>query len=92
MIAPDFQEEAPNSDKVEPYDERHLVDYLRLLDADAEGSDWQEAARLILQIDPVEQPARAKAMHETHLARARWMSRVGYRQLAERGHEKPPMS
>jgi hypothetical protein len=28
------------------YDHEHLVTYLRLLDADAEGADWAEVARL----------------------------------------------
>jgi hypothetical protein len=26
------------------YDQEHLVTYLRLLDADAEGADWREVA------------------------------------------------
>jgi hypothetical protein len=28
------------------YDEEHLVTYLRLLDADAEGADWRDVARV----------------------------------------------
>jgi hypothetical protein len=31
-----------------PSEEEHLVTYLRLLDADAGGLDWEEASRVIL--------------------------------------------
>ena len=34
------------------YDEQHLITYLRLLDADAEGADWREVARIVLHLDP----------------------------------------
>jgi hypothetical protein len=46
-----------------------LVAYLRLLDADAEGADWQEVARIVLHIDPIREPARARKAFESHLAR-----------------------
>ena len=29
----------------------HLVTYLRLLDADAEGADWREVAKIVLNVD-----------------------------------------
>jgi hypothetical protein len=89
MADRDFLDEAPTSDTVTAYDERHLVTYLRLLDADAEGADWREAVKIIFDIDPASCPAQARRLHGTHLARARWMSRTGYSQLASRGHEKP---
>ena len=38
------------------YDERHAVTYLRLLDADAEGADWREVAKIVLHIDPAREP------------------------------------
>jgi hypothetical protein len=63
----------------------HLVTYLRLLDADAEGADWREVARIVLQADPVEEPERAKRMWASHLARAEWMTETGYRHLLRRG-------
>jgi hypothetical protein len=34
------------------YDEEHLMTYLRLLDADVEGADWRDGARIVLHIDP----------------------------------------
>ncbi len=38
--------------------------------------------RLILGIDPDSEPERARKAVESHLARARWMTEVGYRHLA----------
>jgi hypothetical protein len=66
---------------VNAYDERHLTTYLRLLDAAEEGADWREVVAVIFGIDPEREPERAKIVHESHLARARWMSAAGYRQL-----------
>jgi len=76
-----FDDVAPDVPKLTPYDEAHLTDYLRLLDADAEGVDWREAAAIIFGIDPAIELHRAESMHATHLARARWMTEVGYAHL-----------
>jgi hypothetical protein len=92
MIDHDFLDEAPTSDQLQPYDERHLVTYLQLLDAEADRADWKETVRRVLHCNPDDCVERAKKMLESHLARARWMSREGYRQLAARGHEKPPIN
>jgi hypothetical protein len=89
MAERDLLDEAPTSDKLTEYDERHLEDYLRLLDADREGADWREALIHIFGIDPDQHSVKARRFHETHLARALWMTRFGYLQLAARGHEKP---
>jgi len=67
------------------YDEQHLVTYLRLLDADAEGADWREVANVVLHIDPDREPGRAKRAWESHLARAKWMTESGYRHLLHGG-------
>ena len=56
------------------YDYEHLVTYLRVLDAEADEADWTEVARIVLHIDPANEPARARHAWESHLARARWMS------------------
>lgn len=82
-----FDERPPDLPQLTHYDESHLTDYLRLLDADADGADWREAAGLIFGIDAAAEPDRAKAMHESHLARARWMTEVGYAHLL--GSEGP---
>jgi hypothetical protein len=58
---------------------KHFTTYLRLLDANAEGADWAEAARSILHLDPSDEPARAWRAWETHLARAKWLTERGYR-------------
>lgn len=81
MITCQFEDCAPESVQLTAYDESHLVDYLRLLDADAAGADWREAAALIFGIDVDAEPPRARAMHASHLARARWMTEVGYAYL-----------
>jgi hypothetical protein len=74
-------DQAPTADDLTGYDHDHLVTYLRLLDADAEGADWAEVARIVLHIDPSHEPERARRAFESHLARARWMSHHGYRDL-----------
>jgi hypothetical protein len=58
----------------------HLVTYLRLLDADAEGAAWQEAARIVLSLDVETDLERANRVWASHLARAKWMTEQGYRQ------------
>ncbi len=80
-VDPPVADGAPDADVLTGYDEEHLVTYLRLLDADAEGADWTEAARIVLHIDPSREPARARRAWESHLARARWLTEHGYRHL-----------
>jgi hypothetical protein len=53
-------DEAPNSAVLTSYDKDHLTVYIRLLDAEADGADWMEAALTVLRIDPIRQPARAR--------------------------------
>ena len=53
LLDPPVADTAPDATVLTAYDEDHLVTYLRLLDADSEGADWQEVARLVLHIDPV---------------------------------------
>jgi hypothetical protein len=71
-------DEAPSSSALTSYDKEHLLTYLRLLDAQAEGAEWDEAALLVLNIDPVREPARARRVWESHLARAKWLTAQGY--------------
>jgi type VI secretion system activator RovC-like protein len=83
-LDPDVAELAPADSTLTPYDFEHLITYFRLLDADAEGADWREVARIVLHIDP-ERERRARKAHESHLARARWMTEHGYRHLLRSG-------
>jgi hypothetical protein len=67
------------------YDERHAITYMRLLDADAEGADWRKVARIVLHIAPDREPARSRQAFDSDLARAKWMTKDGYRHLLRRG-------
>jgi Uncharacterized conserved protein (DUF2285) len=80
-LDPPVADQAPVADGLTDYDHGHLVTYLRLLDADAEGADWAEVARIVLHIDPSGEPDRARRAWESHLARAKWMTEHGYRDL-----------
>lgn len=81
MSIPAFDDRPPDSPHVTAYDERHLKTYIRLLDADEEGADWREVVRVLFGLDPDREPERARIVHESHLARARWMTEHGYRDL-----------
>ncbi|WP_082905421.1 DNA -binding domain-containing protein [Bradyrhizobium centrolobii] len=78
---PDVADVAPSESVLTTYDEQHLVTYWRLLDAEADGADWKEVARIVLHIDPNREPERARAAFDSHLARAKWMAEHGYRHL-----------
>jgi hypothetical protein len=79
---------APDEPTLTPYDEQHAVTYVRLLDAEKDNAEWQEVARIVLHIDPDKDPARARRCYESHLARAKWAARHGYRHLLSRGWPK----
>jgi hypothetical protein len=70
---------APTASIPTAYDEQHAITYLRLLDAEAEGADWQEVARIVLHIDPAREPGRARRAWEAYLARARKMTELDQR-------------
>lgn len=74
-------DQAPTANQLTDYDRLHLITYIRLLDADADGIPWEEASRSILHIDPETELERARRAHQSHLARAQWMTRVGYRHI-----------
>jgi type VI secretion system activator RovC-like protein len=80
-LDPGVADAAPTADALTPYDMQHLVTYLRLLDADVEGADWTEVARIVLHINPVIEPFRAHLAWQSHLVRAKWMTRHGYQHL-----------
>ncbi|WP_082077403.1 DUF2285 domain-containing protein [Bradyrhizobium sp. LTSPM299] len=76
---------APTDTMLTVYDEQHMITYLRLLDADADGADWREVTQIVLHIDPDREPDRAREAFDSHLARAKWMTEHGYRQLLRGG-------
>jgi hypothetical protein len=83
MSKPPFKDSPPLTDRVNAYDEAHAATYLRLLDAAEEGADWQEVAAIVFGLDVDADPERARRMHDTHLARAQWMTEKGYKHLLE---------
>lgn len=83
MTMPAFQDRPPLTERVNAYDERHLPTYVRLLMAEEEGADWREVVLVLFGLDPTSEPDRAKIVHDSHLARAHWMTETGYRHLLE---------
>ena len=69
----------PSGDAPTDYDWAHRVCYLRLLDADADGADWREVARVVLGLDPERHPDQVHRTWRSHLDRAIWMATHGYR-------------
>ena len=84
-LDPEVADLAPTDSVLTIYDEEHIITYLRLLDADAEGADWREVVQLVLHIDPRLEPDRARRAFDSHLARAKWMTEHGYRHLLRGG-------
>jgi hypothetical protein len=57
---PDVADVGPSDSVLTVYDEEHVITYLRLLDADAQGADWREVARIVLHLDPEQESDRAR--------------------------------
>lgn len=76
-VDPDVADVAPNETALTAYDEQHVVTYIRLLQAQGEGADWREVARIVLHIDPEREPDRARNAYQSHLARAKWVIEQG---------------
>jgi hypothetical protein len=81
LLRPSVADEAPFENTLTSYDERHLLVYADLLETEADGGDWDEAALLALRIDPVLEPVRARRVWENHITRARWLAAHGYGHL-----------
>jgi hypothetical protein len=77
----DFLDQPPESRTLTDYDRKHMILYLRLLDADADGADWREAVQILFGLDTRVDEDRARRIHAAHLARAKWMTEHGYRHL-----------
>jgi hypothetical protein len=80
----EIADEVPWADCLTEYDKAHLVTYLRLLDANAEGASTEVMAEVVLGIDPAREPQRAAKAVASHLRRAQWMTDHGYRDLLRR--------
>jgi len=75
---PLLADEAPGADTLTGYDEEHLITYRGLLDAEREGAEWDEAALLVLFIDPIREPARARQVWRATSHSAKWLIEHGY--------------
>jgi hypothetical protein len=76
-LDPDVADVAPTDSALTTYDEQHVLTYTRLLQAESEGADWREVARIVLHIDADREPDRARNAYESHLARAKWVTEQG---------------
>lgn len=81
MKPADYLDAPPESSMLTDYDRLHMKVYMRVLDAATDGADWREAAAIIFGLDPDAEPERARRVHDSHLARAHWMTEHGYQQL-----------
>jgi hypothetical protein len=79
--SPQFLDKPPESQALTTYDREHMTLYIRLLDAARDGADWREAVQILFGLDPTKDPERCRRIHDSHLARARWMTEHGYREL-----------
>lgn len=84
---PHFLDEPPPGLGLTPYDREHMALYLRLLDAARDGADWREAVQILFGLDPDLDPQRSRHIHDAHLARARWMSDHGYREIVRESQQ-----
>ncbi|ETI64976.1 hypothetical protein C100_04375 [Sphingobium sp. C100] len=85
---PGVSDLAPREAAITPYDRLHHTAYLRLLDAEAAGMAWRDAAITILALDCDADSDKAHATWQSHLDRARWMSSTGFRLLLEAAQQK----
>jgi len=83
-----YLDQAPSETHLTNYDREHMVLYLRILDADRDGADWREVVRVLFELDPDLEPERCRRIHESHLARAKWMTEHGYRELVRQSQRK----
>lgn len=82
-VNPPAHDVPTDSPELTDYDRAHFKEYLMILDGDAAGASWQEIMRIVFKIDPDADPSLAKSSYDAHLARAKWMTQVGFRHLLE---------
>ena len=77
-------ERAPAAKSLTPYDEAHLVTYLRLLDANAGGEHTDAMTQIVLDANPALTESQARRAVTSHLKRAQWISAEGYRDFLKK--------
>ncbi len=85
-----FLDAPPEGQKLTDYDRDHMTLYLRLLDSARAGADWRESIQVLFGLDPDSSPERCRRVYDAHLARARWMSEHGYRELVRESQRPKP--
>jgi hypothetical protein len=68
-LDPDVADLVPSDQALTVYDEQHLVTYLCILDAKAEGAERREVSSIVLHIDAERESDRARRANDSHLAR-----------------------
>jgi hypothetical protein len=76
---------APSASDFTAYDTAQMLIYARLLDAEHQGHNWQDAAREILLLDIEADPEAAHVCWQSHYERAQWAIRDGMLKAAEAG-------
>lgn len=78
-LPPGLRRSAPTRSVVTDYDRSHFKQYIQLLDAQTSAMDQDEMCRLILGIDPEKDRESAYRTLKSHVDRAVWMTKIGYR-------------
>ena len=81
QLNPQVADLAPTEAALTDYDKQHMITYMRVFDADQQGADWCDVSGIVLGIDPGTEADQARLAFESHLSRARWMTKQGYRHL-----------
>ncbi|MCP4407561.1 MAG: DUF2285 domain-containing protein [Gammaproteobacteria bacterium] len=77
----EYLDKPPNCQSVTEYDRSHFKLYQQLLDVEVDDADWRDVLTKHFGINPQDKPDRARRIYRDHLARAKWMTTTGYRQL-----------
>jgi len=81
---PSPADEVPWSETLTDYDDAHFPIYMKLLIAAADEASVEEMAKDIFGIDPAQEPERAEKTVNSHVARANWIVKSGYKELFAR--------
>ena len=68
----------PQTEELSDYDMQNMTMYSLLLEAESEGGNEMEMARVFFGINPLKQPVRAERVVKSHLRRAHWLLNNGF--------------
>ena len=86
LLNPDVNDLAPSDPALMAYDAERANTYIRMLDANEDGADWREVSRIVLHIDPEQEPDRARRAFDSHLALAKWAALIPATPSRQRRH------